>query len=156
MKKRGTAIVLSLLVMFFLMSGLTASAKADKVYQIGTDVTYPPFEFANDQNKYVGIDIDLMNAIAKKEGFKVNIKPIGFNAAVQSLESGQIDGVMAGMAITPVRRQTFDFSKPYYKTGVIIAVAKDSKIKSFRQLRGKKSSFENRYSCSRVCTVDPS
>lgn len=138
MKKGFTAVVLSLMSIFFLTLGLTNSVKAAKVYQIGTDVTYPPFEFANDQNKYVGIDIDLMNAVAKEEGFKVNIKPIGFNAAVQSLESGQIDGVMAGMAITPVRQQTFDFSKSYYKTGVIIAVAKNSKIKSFKQLRGKK------------------
>lgn len=111
---------------------------AEKTYQIGTDVTYPPFEFANSNNKYVGIDIDLMNAIAKTENFKVNIKAIGFNAAVQALQSGQIDGVMAGMAITPERQEKFDFSDPYYKTGFVMAVAKNSYIRNFKQLRGKR------------------
>ncbi|UQS86110.1 amino acid ABC transporter substrate-binding protein/permease (plasmid) [Nicoliella spurrieriana] len=113
-------------------------AHAEKTYQIGTDVTFPPFEFANDQNKYVGIDIDLMKAIAKNQGFKVNIKPIGFNAAVQATQSGQIDGVIAGMNITPERAQTFDFSKPYYKSGVVMAVKQGGSIKNLSQLRGKK------------------
>ncbi|GAF39853.1 glutamine transport system permease protein GlnP [Agrilactobacillus composti DSM 18527 = JCM 14202] len=111
---------------------------AEKTYTIGTDVTYPPFEFANKSNQYIGIDMDLMNAVAKIEGFKVNIKPLGFNAAVQSLESGQIDGVIAGMTITPERQAKFDFSTPYYKTGVIMAVAKNSDITSLSQLRGKR------------------
>lgn len=111
---------------------------AAKTYVIGTDVTYPPFEFANDNNKYVGIDIDLMKTIAKREGFQVEIKALGFNAAVQALESGQIDGVIAGMGITPERRKTFDFSDPYYKTGYVMAVAKNSSISSYKDLKGKR------------------
>ena len=101
-------------------------------------MTYPPFEFANKDNQYVGIDIDILKAIAKAENFKVEIKPVGFNAAVQSLQSGQLDGIMAGMAITDERKVKFDFSKPYYKTGFVMAVAKDSSIKSLEQLRGKR------------------
>ncbi|MBV0930767.1 amino acid ABC transporter substrate-binding protein/permease [Lentilactobacillus sp. IMAU92037] len=123
--------------LFFCLVQSTVTAQA-KTYQIGTDVTYPPFEFANKQNKYVGIDIDIMNAVAKEEGFKVNIKPVGFNAAVQSVQSGQLDGVIAGMTITPERKAKFDFGTPYYKTGVVMAVGKNSDIKSFKQLKGKR------------------
>ena len=128
------------MVLFSTILFLTVSPKvhADQTYTIGTDVTYPPFEFANKNNKYVGIDIDLMKAIAKQEGFKVNIKELGFNAAVQSLQSNQIDGVIAGMSITPERKLKFDFSKPYYKTGVVMAVGKNSKVKNFSDLRGKR------------------
>jgi polar amino acid transport system substrate-binding protein len=126
-----------LMTLFFCLSQTTITAQA-KTYQIGTDVTYPPFEFANKQNKYIGIDIDIMNAIAKEEGFKVNIKPVGFNAAVQSVQSGQLDGVIAGMTITPDRKVKFDFGTPYYKTGVVMAVGKNSHIKSFKQLKGKR------------------
>ena len=50
-----------------------------KTYTIDTDVTFPPFVYANTENKYVGIDLDLLRAIAKEEGFKVKIRPVGFN-----------------------------------------------------------------------------
>ncbi len=100
------------------------SGSGTKTYTIGTDVTFAPFEFANQDNKYVGIDLDLIKAIAKTEGFKVEIKPLGFNAAVQALEAKQIDGVIAGMSITPERQQKFLMSDPYYKSGVVMAVAK--------------------------------
>ena len=135
--KKKILIFLSLIVFWFAF-GPIKSAQAQKVYQIGTDVTYPPFEFANKNNKYVGIDIDIMKAIAKEEGFKVQIKPVGFNAAVQSMEAGQLDGVIAGMMMTPERKAKFDFSQPYFDTGIIMAVGKNSKIKNFEQLRGKK------------------
>ena len=105
---------------------------------IGTDVTYAPFEFADKHNQYVGIDIDLMQAIAKAEGFRVDIKPLGFNAAVQALEAHQIDGVIAGMQITPERKQKFAMSDPYYKTAVAMAVAKNSGVNQLKDLRGKR------------------
>lgn len=111
---------------------------AEEQVTIGTDVTFPPFEFANKQNQYVGIDIDLMNAIAKTENFKVTIKPLGFNAAVQALEAGQIDGVIAGMSITKEREEKFLMSDPYYESGTVMAVAKDSKITGLKDLRGKR------------------
>ncbi len=130
--------LVSLLCACLFFFSFSSTAHAEKTYQIGTDVTYPPFEFANKDNKYVGIDIDLLKAIAKEENFKVAIKPVGFNAAVQSLQSGQLDGVMAGMAMTDERKVKFDFSEPYYKTGFVMAVAKDSKITKLEQLRGKR------------------
>lgn len=82
--------LVSLLCACLFFFSFSSTAHAEKTYQIGTDVTYPPFEFANKDNKYVGIDIDLLKAIAKEENFKVEIKPVGFNAAVQSLQSGQL------------------------------------------------------------------
>lgn len=132
---------ITFLFLFGLLIGwcnTTTGHAATKTYVIGTDVTYPPFEFANQKNRYVGIDIDLMKAIAKQEGFKVKIKPLAFNSAIQALESGQIDGLIAGLTITPARRVKFDFSTPYYKTGTIMAVAKGSKVHSLKQLRGKR------------------
>ncbi|GLB46245.1 glutamine ABC transporter substrate-binding protein [Philodulcilactobacillus myokoensis] len=116
----------------------SVKAAGEPTYQIGTDVTFPPFEFANSQNKYVGIDIDILNAIAKDQGFKVNIKPTSFNGAIQATQSGQLDGMIAGMSITPQRKATFDFSKPYFESGVVTAVKPGSDIKSLNQLRGKK------------------
>ncbi len=123
---------------FLFFTENTSNVSAEEKYSIGTDVTYPPFEFANKNNKYIGIDIDLMKAIARKEKFRVDIKPIGFDSAIQSLEAGQINGVIAGTEITSGRKQKLNFSKPYYKTGDIMAVNKNSKIRNFKQLYGKR------------------
>ncbi|MDR0846919.1 MAG: ABC transporter substrate-binding protein/permease [Lactobacillales bacterium] len=115
-----------------------ASVKG-KTYKIVSDTTYAPFEFQDANGKWVGIDMSLMKEIAKVEGFKVEIKNIGFNAAVQALESGQADGLMGGCSITPEREKKFDFSKPYYETSLQLAVRKEDKdkYKSYKDMKGK-------------------
>lgn len=141
---RTIVIVMSLL--FLGLAGMpywTASVMAEpaagKTYQIGTDVTFAPFEFQDASGKFVGIDMDLMEAIAKDQNFKFEIKPLGFNAAVQALESRQVDGVIAGMSITAERKQKFDFSSPYFDSGVVMAVdKKQTEVKGYEDLKGKK------------------
>lgn len=116
-----------------------AEASQGKVYQIGTDITFAPFEFQDTSGKYVGIDMDLLDAIAKEQNFQYVVKPLGFNAAVQALESKQVDGVIAGMSITDERKQKFDFSDPYFDSGVIMAVRSDNTdITGYEDLKGKK------------------
>ena len=79
-----------------------------------------------------------MKSIAEAEGFEVEFKPLGFNAAVQALESGQVDAVMAGMGITDERKQKFDFTNSYYDSGIGMGVPKNSEITSLSDLKGKK------------------
>lgn len=50
---------------------------------------------------------------------------MGFNAAVQALEGNQVDGVIAGMSITDERKKKFDFSDPYFDSGVVMAIKKE-------------------------------
>lgn len=117
----------------------TGDTTEKKVYKIGTDTTFAPFEFQNDAGEFVGIDIDLLNAIAEDQGFEVELQSLGFNAAVQALEAGQVDGVIAGMSITEERQKQFDFSEPYFDSGVVMGVKEDDEtIKSYEDLKGKK------------------
>lgn len=137
------AIMSLLLLMAVGMPYGTASAAAEpasgKTYQIGTDVTFAPFEFQDASGNFVGIDMDLLDAIAKDQNFKYEIKPLGFNAAVQALEANQVDGVIAGMSITDERKQKFDFSDPYFNSGVVMAIRQDQEsIKGYEDLKGKK------------------
>lgn len=125
------------------MSSFTGSVAAEpasgKTYQIGTDVTFAPFEFQDAGGKFVGIDMDLVEAISKDQNFKYEIKPLGFNAAVQALEAHQVDGVIAGMSITDERKKKFDFSEPYFQSGVVMAVReKQDAVKGYEDLKGKK------------------
>lgn len=126
---------LATVVLFVL---LTPTASADKPhYTITTDATYAPFTFQDKDNRYVGIEQDMMKAIAEREGFTYTMKPMSFNSAAQLVSNGQADGIIAGMSITPERRQVYDFSTPYYKTGVAWIVKKGSKIKSLEDLKGQ-------------------
>jgi glutamine transport system permease protein len=114
------------------------SPVAGKTYIIGTDTTFAPFEFQDGSGNLTGIDMDLIRAIAQKQGFTVEIKSLGFDAALQALQSNQVSGVIAGMSITDERRNIFDFSDPYFDSGVQMAVAKsNTDVTGYEQLRGK-------------------
>jgi len=106
-------------------------------FVIATDTTFAPFEFQTTDGKQVGIDLDLLQAIAANQGFTVDIRPLGFDAALQAVQSGQADGVIAGMSITDERRKVFDFSDPYFQSGIQMAVAKNSDITSYADLAGR-------------------
>src|SRR5690606_33655706 len=114
----------------------TDTPKTNGEFVIATDTTFAPFIYQLD-GKNVGIDMDLLRAIAANQGFEVDIKPLGFDAALAAVTAGQADGVIAGMSITDERKQVFDFSDPYYQSGVQMAVAKDSDITSYEDLKGK-------------------
>ena len=119
-------------------SSAAASQGEKKTYIIATDTTFAPFEFEDESGKKVGIDMDLIQAIAADQGFEVEIQALGFNAALQALQSDQCDGVIAGMSITDARKETFDFSQPYFDSGVVMGIAKDNDtVKSYDDLKGK-------------------
>ncbi|GMO38814.1 MAG: hypothetical protein Ta2B_18270 [Termitinemataceae bacterium] len=130
-----SAVLLGIAAFVITMAGCK---KADSGYIIATDTTFAPFEFQQDQ-KYVGIDVDLIAAIAEEQKIEYTLKPLGFNAAVTALESGQASAVIAGMSITAERKLKYDFSAPYYDSGVVMAVKADNTdINSYADLKGKR------------------
>ena len=142
MKKQIVTLLLVCAALFAVTANVWAGAKAEskaRVFIIATDTTFAPFEFQNAQSQYVGIDIELLAAIAKNQGFAYDLKPLGFSAAVAALESSQADGVIAGMSITDARKAKYDFSAPYYDSGVVMAIrANDTAINEYADLKGKR------------------
>lgn len=117
----------------------TAAEKtaSDKTYIINTDTTFAPFEFENEKGDLVGIDMDILKAVAEDQGFSYEVVPVGFSAATTALEAGECDGVIAGMSITDQRKEKYDFSDPYFDSGVGMAVLADSDIDSYEKLNGQ-------------------
>jgi len=113
------------------------SASKDDVYLIATDTAFPPFEYTNDDNEFVGIDVELITTIAQRQGFKIELQPVGFSAALASLESGQAHGLIAGMSVTEARKEKYDFSDTYFEVYAVIGVKAGSDIKTLEDLRGK-------------------
>lgn len=120
-----------------MVAGVPNAHAASSHYTITTDTTFPPFEFQTQGGDYRGIDMDMLKEIAKREDFTYTLKPMSFNAGVQAVQAGQVDGILAGMSITDERKQTFDFGTPYYKSGIVMAVANKSKVDSLDDLKGK-------------------
>ncbi|MCK1194473.1 ABC transporter substrate-binding protein/permease [Streptococcus uberis] len=117
-----------------------ASKKATPVkekYKIVADSSFAPFEFQNDKGEYVGIDMELIKAIAKQQGFTIEIANPGFDAALNAVQSGQADAAIAGMSITDQRKEIFDFSDSYYTSKILLGVKSGSKISSYKALKGK-------------------
>ena len=126
----GATALAALVAAGALLAGAAPATAADdgETYVIGTDTTFAPFEFTNESGDLVGIDMDLLRAIAEDQGFEVEIRQLGFDAAVQALQSNQVDAVMAGMSITEERQQTFAFSDPSFTSGVQLGRPEPSDI----------------------------
>ncbi len=123
-------------------SDSSSSAASDggvsgKKFVIAMDTVYAPFEYTDEKGDFVGIDVDILNAVAEDQGFEVEINSLGFDAALAALESGQADGVIAGMSITDERKKKYDFSEGYYETYVSIAAKAGGDIKSIDDIKGK-------------------
>ena len=107
----------------------------EKTYIIYSDNAFAPFEFLDTAtNEYVGIDMDILAAIAKDQGFEYEVKNEGFDASMGAVQSGQADAMIAGMTITEERKKTFDFSEGYFEDGQIMVVPADSTAVSVADL----------------------
>ena len=121
--------------------GRTSNGK--KKYIIAVDLIYPPFSY-KENNQNIGIDVELIKAIAKEEGFEVEIKPMDFGGIIPAIQSGQLDGAIAGANITEDRKKVVDFSEPYYDAGLVAVVNKNNTaIKTAKDLEGKRLVVKN-------------
>ena len=77
----------------------TAAADGEKVWSIATDTVFKPFEYTNENNEFVGIDVDLLAAIAEDQGFSYELNSLGWDAAVAAVQVGQADAIIAGATI---------------------------------------------------------
>lgn len=105
---------------------------------VGLDDSYPPMEYRDEQNKLVGFDIDLGNAIGKKLGVTIDWLPTAWDGILPSLESKKFDMILSALSITDERKKEIGFSEPYIQGGPIIITKKgNTSIKSSDDLNGK-------------------
>ena len=141
MKKFALPVVFAALLGLSLLApvGGEAAGVLDKdVILVGTEATYPPFEYRNEKNQVVGYDIDVVEAIAKHLGKKVEIVDMSFDGLIPALMTGKVDLVAAGMTNTEERRKKVNFSSVYYDIeNAFVVRADDSSITKLDDLKGK-------------------
>jgi polar amino acid transport system substrate-binding protein len=113
----------------------SAPAAPAKVYVVGTDAAYAPFESQNEKGDIVGFDIDVVKAVAAKAGIEVKFVNTPWEGIFNALGQGDRDMVVSSVTITDERKQTMDFSAPYFDAVQLIAVRTDSKVAKFDDLK---------------------
>ena len=113
-----------------------SGTKDPKKLVMGTNAAFPPFEYL-EGGAIVGVDADLMAAIAKEIGLTLEITDMEFDSLSTALANGQIDVIAAGFTVKPDREETMDFSVPYYTAAQTIIVLTDSEIASVDDLMDK-------------------
>ena len=131
----------SLLLALLLALGLALAApgRAKPLWNVGTDPSYAPFGFTDgDSGKLRGFDIELIEAIAKRSGHRLQLTPLPFDGLIPALQVRNLDLAISAMTITAERAETVDFSRPYFAAGLGIVVREGTRgITTLKDLEGR-------------------
>lgn len=112
------------------------------VITIGTEGTYKPFTYHNEDDELVGYDVEVARAIGEKMGVDVKISEITWEGLLASLDNGTVDLVLNQVGVTEARNEKYDFSDPYlYSYTALIIDEDNSEITSWDSARDKKTSL---------------
>lgn len=97
-----------------LMLSLCATALAEGTLTMGSNCSFPPFEYIDDNGDPAGFDVEIGRLVAEKLGMDFKVEDMAFDGLIAALDGGKIDMVIAGMTITPERQEQVDFSDSYF------------------------------------------
>jgi glutamine transport system substrate-binding protein len=125
-------------------SGDTETNKEEekKTLRVVTDAAYAPMEY-QDKGEVVGFDIDFVKAVAEEAGYELEIEHVGWDPIFVEIESKRADLAVSSITINDDRKQSYDFSVPYFQSTNKILVPEGSDIKSAEDLKGKKVAVQN-------------
>jgi polar amino acid transport system substrate-binding protein len=110
----------------------------NKELVVGSSATYRPFAYETPTKEIVGYDVDIIKAVAQKAGLQIKIVNTPFTGIFAALNNGDVDLVISGVTINDKRRQSYDFTMPYFEARQLIAVPQTSTAKTLKDLAGKK------------------
>ena len=120
--------ILSLLLCLVLVAGcaLTLASCGEEQLVVYTEAGFAPFEYMKD-GKIVGVDVDIMELVAKKLGKKLVVENVKFDQIVDAVKDGTLTNVgAAGISVTAERQKKVDFSKEYYTANLYVIYKKDA------------------------------
>ena len=109
-----------------------------RIYAVGTDAAYAPFESQNEKGEIVGFDMDVIRAVSAKAGIEIKLVNTPWEGIFSTLTQGDRDLLVSAITITEERKQSMDFSAPYFDAYQLIAVKNNSRISSLADLKNLK------------------
>lgn len=149
-------IVLIVSLVLLLLAGCSSpqvsTPEGNNVLRVGMECNYAPFNWTTTTPSDTtipitsvdyadGFDVVIASMLAEKTGMQIQIVKLDWDNLIPALQHDQIDAVIAGMTDTPLRRESVDFTTPYYVSEEVIIIRKDSplaSIDSIAALRGYK------------------
>lgn len=126
--KKTIAIILAAVMMLGLLAGCSSDSESLTLEEgkliMSTNAAFPPYEMTDDAGNYIGIDVEVAQAIAEKLGLELVIDNMEFTAALEAAQNGKADMVMAGVTVKEDRLAVMDFSNSY-ATGVQVVIVKE-------------------------------
>ena len=105
--------------------------------QAGSDTSFAPFEFSDEKGGYIGFDVDMVTAIAKKMGLEAVVVATAWDGIIPNLVADRYDIIMSAMTITEERQQQINFTDGYIDTNLAITTLVDQPITDEAGLDGK-------------------
>nr|WP_101876113.1 basic amino acid ABC transporter substrate-binding protein [Lachnoclostridium edouardi] len=112
------------------------TAATGGVLTMGTNAEFPPYEYY-EGGDIVGIDVEIMAAVAKEMGMELQVEDMAFDSIIPAISSGKVDVGAAGMTVTEERKASVDFTNTYAKASQMIIVKEGSEIAGPADLEGK-------------------
>lgn len=143
MKLKSIFSVLSVVAILLLAAcGGANNGSSGEVLKVGTDAAFAPFEYI-DKGEIVGFDVDLLEAIMKEAGLEYELNNIGWDPLFASIQGKELDLAISGITINDERKETYDFSTPYFQSTHMIVFKEGTDIKSAKDLEGRKVGVQN-------------
>lgn len=154
-------IALALMAIMILCSFAGCGAKGKTLAEVkeagkltvATSPDFPPFE-SIEGGEVVGIEIDIMNLIAKELGVELEIVQMDFDSVLFGVQSAKYDCGMSGITANEDRKENMLFTTPYYNAAQVIVVKADSAIKGKADLTGKKVSVQTGTTADEGCKAE--
>ncbi len=103
---------------------------------MATNAAFPPYEY-KEGDTFLGIDVEIADAIAKELGMTLEIADVEFGSIVGGVQTGKYDMGMAGMTVTEERKQSVNFSNTYAKGIQVVIVKEDGAVQSIDDMEAE-------------------
>lgn len=137
MKKLVASLLLSVCAFTGLaQAGVIDDAVKRGTLRVGMDPTYMPFEMTNKRGEIIGFEVDLLKAMTKAMGVKLELVSTSYDGIIPALLTDKFDMIGSGMTLTQERNLRINFSEPFIVVGQTLLIRKElaDKVKSYKDL----------------------
>jgi polar amino acid transport system substrate-binding protein len=121
----------------------SARIRGSGIWRVAMDPSFPPFESLDSATgRPIGLDVDLVNAIAARWGVRAEIVGVGFDELVDAVAARRVDSAVSALPVFEWRTQEVSFSAPYIQAGIVLAAPRATTVRNSEDLAGKRIAAE--------------